>query len=351
MVTAATTDDLVQENDSTPPSAAAPHAREGKELIDATRPYAVEDRARSWWHVGETLGVLAFFVALAASLPLHPWWPVRVVASVLAGLTVVRGFILFHDYEHGAILRGSRAAKVLFELYGLYVLTPASVWKQTHNYHHAHTAKIVGSHIGSYMMLTTDMWAKATPAQRRAYRALRNPLTIVFGYLTVFAWGMCVSPFLRDRRKHPLGPVALALHVGALAALTWAFGWQTAVLAHALPLFVAFAAGSYLFYAQHNYPGIHVAPREDWSYTRAALESSSYMELGPVMQWFTGNIGFHHVHHLNPTIPFYRLPEAMREIPELRHPVKTTLRPRDVLACLRLKLWDPARNEMVPFPD
>ena len=124
-----------------------------------------------------------------------------------------------------------------------------------------------------------------------------------------------------------------------------------AVLAHVLPLFVAFAAGSYLFYAQHNFPGVHVAPRESWTYTRAALESSSYMECGPVMQWFTGNIGFHHVHHLNPSIPFYRLPEAMREIPELRDPVKTSLNPRDVLACVRLKLWDPSRNAMVPFPD
>jgi len=334
MVTAAM-DDLAQENDSAPPS--APRAREGKELIDATRPFAVEDRARSWWHVGETLGVLTFLIALAASLPLHPWWPLRVVASVLAGLTVVRGFILFHDYQHGAILKGSTAAKWLFELYGLYVLSPASVWKQTHNYHHAHTAKIVGSHIGSFMMLTTDMWEKCDASQRRAYRALRSPLTMVLGYFTVFAWGMCVSPYLRDRRKHKLGPVALGLHL--------------AVLAHALPLFVAFASGSYLFYAQHNYPGVHVAPRETWSYTRAALESSSYMECGPVMAWFTGNIGYHHVHHLNPTVPFYRLPEAMAAIPELRHPVKTSLRPRDVLACLRLKLWDPARNQMVPFPD
>ncbi len=349
MATAAAADELDPTKASLP--AASPHARAGKELIDATRPFAVEDRARSWWHVGETLGVLAFFLALAASLPLRPWWPLRAAAGVLAGLTVVRGFILFHDYQHGAILKGSRAARWLFEVYGLYVLTPASVWRQTHNYHHAHTAKIVGSHIGSYMMLTTEMWEKATPLQRRAYRALRNPLTMVFGYLTVFAWGMCVSPFLRDRQKHRLGPLALALHLAVLAGVAALAGWETALLAHVLPLSVAFATGSYLFYAQHNFPGVHVAPRESWSYTRAALESSSYMACGPVMQWFTGNIGFHHVHHLNPSIPFYRLPEAMREIPELRDPVRTSLHPRDVLACLRLKLWDPARNAMVPFPD
>ena len=91
-------------------------------------------------------------------------------------------------------------------------------------------------------------------------------------------------------------------------------------------------------------------PRESWSYTRAALESSSYMEMGRVMRFFTGNIGYHHVHHLNPLIPFYRLPEAMDAIPELHDPPKTSLRPSDVLACFRLKLWDPDKGRMVGYP-
>ena len=347
MVTAATAD-LALDNDSAPPSMPPiPNVREGKELIDATRPFAVEDRARSWFHVGETLGVLSLLLLTAGAAP---WLALRVAAGVVAGLAVVRGFILLHDYLHGAILKNSPVARWVFELYGLYVLTPTSVWKQTHNYHHAHTAQIVGSHIGSYMMLTTEMWEKATPAQRRMYKITRHPMTMLFGYLTIFAWGMCVSPFLRDARRHRMGPVALALHLVTLATITWTLGWQVALTAHVLPLFVAFAAGSYLFYAQHNYPGVHVEPRETWSYTRAALESSSYMECGAVMRWFTGNIGYHHVHHLNPQVPFYRLPEAMEAIPELRNPVKTTLRPRDIAACLRLKLWDPSKNQMVPYP-
>jgi omega-6 fatty acid desaturase (delta-12 desaturase) len=329
------------------PARTAP-AREGKELIDATRPYAEESRARSWAHVAETLTVLAALLACAAALP---WWYARVAASLVAGLVVVRGFILFHDYQHGAILRGSKAAKWLFELFGYYVLTPSSVWKQTHNYHHAHTAQLVGSHVGSYMMLTVDMYERATPAQRRLYRITRHPLTMLFGYFTIFAWGMCVSPYLRDKKKHAMGPWVLAMHVAAVALVTHFAGFGTAVTAVMLPLFVAFAAGSYLFYAQHNFPGMHVEPRETWSYTRAALESSSYMELSPLLAWFTGNIGYHHVHHLNSSIPFYRLPEAMAKVPELRDPIKTSLRPRDVLACFRLKLWDPTRNVMVGYPD
>ena len=117
-----------------------------------------------------------------------------------------------------------------------------------------------------------------------------------------------------------------------------------------LPLNVAFVTGAYLFYAQHNFEDVKLRGRHEWEFTRAALESSSYMPMGPAMRWFTANIGYHHVHHLNSRIPFYRLPEAMAAIPELQHPGETRLRPRDILACLALKLWDADAQQMVPFP-
>ena len=87
------------------------------------------------------------------------------------------------------------------------------------------------------------------------------------------------------------------------------------------------------------------------THTRASLESSSFIKFGPVMNWFTANIGYHHIHHLNPMIPFYRLPDAMKAIPELQNPIVTTLSPRDVLRCFRLKLWDPESNRMISFRD
>ena len=122
------------------------------------------------------------------------------------------------------------------------------------------------------------------------------------------------------------------------------------LFAWGVPVAVASALGAYLFYAQHNYPGVKVARRENWTFSGAALESSSHMQLGPAMQWLTANIGFHHVHHLNPAIPFYRLPEAMAALSELQHPQVTSLRPRDVVACFRLKLWDPEQAKMVGYP-
>jgi omega-6 fatty acid desaturase (delta-12 desaturase) len=107
--------------------------------------------------------------------------------------------------------------------------------------------------------------------------------------------------------------------------------------------------GAYLFYAQHNYPGATVLPRDRWSYCSAALLTSSFIRMGPLARWLTGNIGYHHVHHVNSRIPFYRLPEAMAGIAELQSPRTTSLRFADVRSCLRMKLWDPEAGRMIGF--
>jgi omega-6 fatty acid desaturase (delta-12 desaturase) len=318
--------------------------RSDREILDATRPFARDDPWRSWGHVVLTFALLAGAAWCAVRAP---WLPLRVAASVVEGLTLVRAFILFHDHLHGAILRGSLVARALFGAYGMLILTPPRAWRDSHNYHHAHNGKIVGSHVGSYPIVTPTMWARMTRGQRLAYRAARHPATIAAGYLTVFAWGMCLGPFLRAPRKNAAGLVALAVQPLLAWAVVRALGWEAYGLAVLGPEALAMATGAYLFYAQHNFVGARFQPRESWSYVRAALESSSYMETGPVLRFFTGNIGYHHVHHLNPAIPFYRLPEAMAAIPELRAPVTTHLRPKEIAACLALDVWDPAREELV----
>lgn len=330
------------------PAQAAKPMRSERELQAATRAFLGDSPARSWWYLASTLGVIAALIAAAVIAPM--WW-VRALAAIVAGLTIVRGFILFHDFMHGAILRKSAVARAIFWLYGWLVLTPPRVWRQTHNYHHAHTAKIVGSHVGSYPVLTTQMWKQATKLQRVAYRIVRHPLTIAIGIVTIFVYGMCISPLIRNPRKNWDAAVALVLHFGLHAVLLTFTSWDVWLFGFVLPLSVATAAGAYLFYAQHNFEGMYLQPRHEWSFTRAALESSSYMETGPIMRWFTGNIGYHHVHHLNPAIPFYRLPEAMDAIPELQSPRTTTLKPRDIAATFRLNLWDPERGTMVRYRD
>jgi omega-6 fatty acid desaturase (delta-12 desaturase) len=320
--------------------------RTGKDLVRATRPFAKDSPTKSWWYLGVTLVVLGGLLTVAA---LASWWPLRAVAAVLAGLVIVRGFILYHDFMHGAILRESRLAKGVFHCWGVLMLTPPRSWRQSHNYHHGHVGKVADSEIGSFPLLTTDAWRKASRFQRLHYRISRHPLTIVCSYLTVFLCSICLQPLLKSPREHWDSAVALVMHVGLIGVLWWWAGFWVLFFAFLLPLWIAAAMGGYLFYSQHNFERMRILPPEQWSYHRAALESSSYLRLGPVMRWFTGNIGYHHVHHLNPTIPFYRLPEAMAAIPELQQPVVTTLRPGDVLASLRLKLWDPERQKMVGY--
>ncbi len=325
-----------------------PGRRSPKELLAAAKEFGKENRARSWFHVIETFSVLS---ALSLTTIFAPYWPVRLVASVLMGFVIVRGFILYHDFMHNSLLRGSKLGKWLMYTYGVLVLTPPNVWRQTHNYHHAHTAKVVGSHVGSYLMVTTDMWKQMSSKERLVYKIYRHPLTIFFAYFTVFFYGMCVSSFQRNPRKNWDSLLAIIVHITLAILLTVFAGWQMFLFAYFIPLFVATMAGAYLFYAQHDFPEMNVQPRETWEYTRAALESSSYMKGGPIMHWLTGNIGYHHVHHLNPGIPFYRLPEAMASIPELQNPLgSTSLHPRDIAACFRAKLWDPTEQRIVGYP-
>jgi omega-6 fatty acid desaturase (delta-12 desaturase) len=321
--------------------------REGKALIDATRPFTEEDPLTSWWVFGSSLVLMS---AAFVGAFVIPFLPARVLASVLAGLLVIRFFICYHDHLHGALLRQSPLARGVFWVFGMLSMTTTQVWRETHNYHHAHTAKIIGSHVGSFMMATPAMYARMSRRERLLYRAIRNPLTIVFGYFTLFMYGMGIAPFLRAKKKHALSLVSVLLNWTLTALIIWKLGVLAFVLGMLLPLMITFSAGSYLFYAQHNFPDVHVQSRESWTYTRAALESSSYMKMGPVMRWFCGNIGYHHVHHLNSSIPFYRLPETMAAIPELQRPFETSWCPKDVIACLRLKLWDPTQGQMVGYP-
>ncbi len=320
--------------------------RRGSDLIRASRTYASEDLARTWRLFAMTVVVAALFLAIAAWPALGPF---RLLGAVGLGLVDVRLFIFYHDAMHGALFRKSKLGKWIMRIYGLLILTPERVWKDSHNYHHAHTAKIVGASIGSYPVLTLRMYRAATPAQRLAYRLSRHWVTMALGYFTVFLVGMCIRPLMQNPRRNWTAGLALVVHFGILAAIWTGFGFQMALYTWLLPHMIGSAVGSYLFFAQHNFPDIHMADRRDWEFTEAALHSSSMMHGGPLMRWFTGDIGYHHVHHLNSMIPFYRLEEAMNEIPELQHPHVTTLRPRDVLACLNTAVWDPAQGRMITY--
>jgi omega-6 fatty acid desaturase (delta-12 desaturase) len=328
------------------PGTAETSARCARDVLAATRPFAREQRWRSWWIFITTFAIVLGLLTIAGSAP---WWGFRLAASALAGLTLVRAFIIYHDYLHGAMLKRSWFAYLVLHLFGYLMLTPSGTWRTSHNFHHGHVGMVLPDNSGSFPLMTVAMWRQATWWQRFVYRLSRSPATVVGAYVTVFAFDLTISPLLMHPLKKWDSGMALLLH-GGVIALLWTFlGAGVALFAFVLPVAIAAAIGAYLFYCQHNFPGMAVIPEEEWSNHRAALTTSSHLRVGRVMSWCTGDIGLHHVHHLNLSIPFYRLREAMAAVPELQQPVTTTLWPWDVIACLRLKLWDEQAGRMVGY--
>ena len=318
--------------------------RKGKELILATREFAVENRRLSWYYV---LSTLVLMLACLAGTIWNFHLAAQIVCSILSSLLITRMFVIYHDHQHHSILHKSKAASLLFKVFGVYTLAPNSIWKRSHDYHHSHNSKLFSASIGSYPIMTRKKFLKASPRERREYLLVRHPVTIALGYFTMFIYGMCIQSFLSSKKRHYDSLIALGCHVLWLGTLYWFFGWQGLVLTGILPFILTFALGAYLFYAQHNFPGVTFKSNIEWSYDHASLESSSYMKMNRLMQWVTANIGFHHVHHLNSRIPFYRLPEAMKRLPELQNAKITRLSPREMIRCLRLKVWDPSQNKML----
>ncbi len=319
--------------------------RTDKELLLATKAFASEDRSRSWWYLISTMAL--YFACLALCLSTLPL-ALRIVSSVVSALLIVRMFIIYHDFQHHAILLHSRLAEGIMYVYGLLVLSPTSVWNRSHDHHHKHNSKETNEHIGSFPVMTCEQYAASTRWQKWQYIASRHWLTIGLGYLTVFMGGMCVRAVFVNPARHIDSLIALMLHAALLFGLAM-LGWQYVILCLILPLTIACAVGSYLFYAQHNFPSCRLNRNDKWSYVRAALESSSYMRMHPVMRWFTGNIGYHHIHHLNAKIPFYKLPAAMASLTELQKPNATSLRISDIWACFKANLWDSQKERFVSY--
>lgn len=322
--------------------------RTGKELLLATKPFTAENRQLSWYHTLSTLLIMLLFLA-------GTYWDIPILAkifcSVFSGFVLVRMFVIYHDHQHHSILYKSKPAEIIFTLFGLFILTPSSIWKRSHDYHHNHNSKLFSASIGSYPIITKQEFLNASKRERMTYLAIRHPLTIALGYFTMFIYGMCFQSFLSSPRRHYDSLIAIIIHFTGGFAICWFLGWQALLLSVIIPFTIASAIGAYLFYAQHNFPGVTFKDNIEWSYENAALESSSYMVLNPFWRWVTANIGYHHIHHINSKIPFYRLPEVMEKIPELQRVKTTSLNPLEIFRCLRLKVWDPELNRMLALSE
>ncbi|MGH2910406.1 MAG: fatty acid desaturase [Solirubrobacteraceae bacterium] len=306
------------------------------------------------WRSGLVLltSVVTYFaVEIGMVLSVHHVgvWLTLLLAPVSAAF-LLRTYIVFHDCAHGSFLRSRRGNLWLGRVMATIVLTPFARWRHEHAVHHNTAGDLDKRGIGDVPLLTVAEYMARSPRSRMEYRLLRNPL-IMFGLGPIVA--MMIGPRLigrdapaRMRRSVLWTDAVLAVIFGLLG---WWLGPVTLALVWTPPALIAGAAGVWLFYVQHNFEGAYWQRTDGWGYADAALQGSSFLKLPRPLQFATGNIGFHHVHHLNVRIPNYNLERAHVENTVFHSvPVLTTL---EGMRAVRLKLWDEQRGRMVTFAE
>ena len=315
---------------------------------DALAPYARPHIGRSLLdlmtslvpYVGLTVaGYLLLDVSVWAVLALAP----------LTGGFLLRTYIMFHDCAHGSFLPSKRANVWLGRVLGFVVWTPYAKWKHDHAVHHATSGDLDRRGTGDVTTWTVAEYRSKTWKGRLGYRLFRNPL-VMFGLGPI--WGLMIQPRRtgksdRRRLRNSVHLTNAALVV-LLGGIVWLLGPQAWLLVQFPPMFLAAAAGVWLFYVQHQFEDAYWESADSWSYDDAALRGSSYLKLPKILQWFSGNIGLHHVHHLSARVPNYNL-QAAHDANPVFHSVPT-LTLLDGFRAARLKLWDEERRQLVPFP-
>jgi acyl-lipid omega-6 desaturase (Delta-12 desaturase) len=310
-------------------------------------PYARPDLGRSLRDVlSSVLPYLGLLVAMYFLLDVS-YWLVLAVSVPAAGF-LVRTYIVFHDCAHGSFLPWSKANDWLGAGCGLLVFTPFQRWRHQHAVHHASSGDLDRRGVGDVLTLTVAEYVALPWRRRLGYRLLRNPV-VMFGLGPIWAMILAprfVSPRERPRIRRSVWRTNLVL--GAVIALVcWLLGWESFLLVEMPSAMLAGSIGVWLFYVQHQFEDAYWQSSDSWSYDEAALKGSSYLRLPKALQFFTGNIGLHHVHHLSTRIPNYNLQRAHDAYPIFRQ--VPTLSLWDGIRCVKLKLYDEEHGRLVTF--
>jgi len=316
-----------------------------KLVVEFQRPH----RGRALWQCTNTLGpILVFWIALYHIQPIS--WLASIALAAVAGLFLVRAFIIFHDCGHGSFFKNKKANDALGFLTGMLTFTPYHHWKWEHAVHHATNGDLDKRGIGDVWTMTVEEYITSSRWIKLSYRLLRNPL-ILFGLAPLFLFlvleripsSKCKP---RERRSVYLMNFTLLLYGTAMSMI---FGLIPFLILQTVMMGVAGGCGIWLFYVQHQFEDTYWAQGKDWDFTAAAMEGSSYYKLPKIMQWFSGNIGFHHIHHLNPMIPNYNLERCHHSDPFFQ--VAPELNLLSSLKTIKFRLWDEANRKMISFGD
>ncbi len=289
---------------------------------------------------------LALTVAMYLALQVSAW--LALALALPAAIFLVRTFIIFHDCSHGSFLADRRANAWLGRTLGVLLFVPFVRWRHDHAVHHASSGDLGRRGVGDVHTLTVGEFRALSPRGRLAYRLTRNPVVMLgVGPLVALVIGpRFVAQGARPRMRRSVIGTDVALVV-LVVALCWLIGWRAYLLVVVLPAMLAGSIGIWLFYVQHQFEDAYWESGQTWNYADAALRGSSFLKLPGVLRFCTGNIGFHHVHHLNARIPSYNLRRAHEEN-EIFQDVPT-LSFGDGMRSLSLKLWDEDGHRLVTF--
>lgn len=299
-----------------------------RQMINTILPFLV-----SWFLAYQLLSVSIFL-----TLPF----------TLIAAGFVVRMFIIFHDCTHGSFFKNKKANAIVGTITGILTLFPYEKWKREHAIHHASSGNLDKRGVGDIWVMTIEEYIEASKWTRLKYRLYRHPL-VMFGLGPL--WLILVtSRFNRKdaRKKERQNTYIINLSLVVLySALIYVIGWQAFLIVQGTTMFIAGVLGIWLFYVQHTFEDSYFEDEQEWDYVKAAIEGSSYYELPKVLQWVTGNIGFHHVHYLSPRVPNYHLEKAHTSTPPLQR--ATTIGLFSSLKSLRYKLYDANNKTFVTF--
>ena len=322
-------------------------AQETSAWREIVRQYQVPSTWRGIWQVVNTLVPYGLtWLLMYWSLSVSYWLTVPLI--FLAGAFLVRVFIIFHDCGHGSFFKSKSANNLVGFLTGALTFTPYYHWRWEHSIHHATSGDLDKRGTGDVWTMTVQEYLESSRWKRFAYRLARNPF-ILFIIAPIYLFLIrqrLPSPKANKRERHSVYAMNLAiLGIGGMMAV--AFGWLPYLILQVCVMGVAGSAGLWLFYVQHQFEGVYWERGDDWDYTTAALQGSSFYKLPKVLQWFSGNIGYHHIHHLSSRIPNYYLQKCHEA-----HPLFQKVKPITFFASfksLTFRLWDEQRRQLVGY--